>query len=303
MDMRRLEMLRELADRGSVSAVADEMQITPSAVSQQLKLLEREAGAALIEPAGRGVQLTSAGRELAATATDLAVAMARAEARWHEYMGRPAGDVSVAMFPTAAEMLFAGLLKRLAVEPEIIVSATDRDPTKNYDVLEMVANHDIVVADSPTVTEQWHARGLNLVPLMREPLDVVLPMNHRLADRRTVSPKDVIGETWIGAPQGFPFDRVLQDLAAVTGEPVQIAQRFDDNRVVEACVAAGLGIAILPRFTTRTHANELVTKPLTGIGATREITAVVRPDRMERLSVRYVVDALTSEAGDVAAAH
>jgi len=59
MDARRLAMLRELAERGTVGAVADEMNVTPSAVSQQLKLLEREAGVPLIEPAGRGVRLTA----------------------------------------------------------------------------------------------------------------------------------------------------------------------------------------------------------------------------------------------------
>lgn len=303
MDVRRLAMLRELADRGSVGAVADEMQITPSAVSQQLKLLEREAGAPLVEPAGRGVQLTSAGRELASLATELAVAIERTEANWLEYMGRPAGDVKVAMFPTGAEMLFPGLINRLADEPAVNLICTDRDPTHHYDVLEMVTDHDVVVADSPTVTEQWHERGLNLVPLLREPFDVALPEDHRLADRRSLSPKDVIGETWIGAPLDFPYDRVLQLLAATTGEPMKILQRFDDNSVVEACVAAGLGIAILPRFTTRTHANGLVTRPLTGIRAHREISAVVRPDRMERHSVRFVVDVLREEADRVVAEH
>ncbi len=296
-------MLRELAERGTVGAVADEMNITPSAVSQQLKLLEREAGVPLLEPAGRGVRLTAAGRALAETATEVAVALERAEAKWREYLGRPAGDVTLTVFPTGGEMLLPGLLTRVSDEPAVNLICTDRDPTQRYDILDMVAAFDVVVADSPAATEEWHDRGLQLVSLLREPLDVALPEDHRLASRASLSPKDVVGETWIGAPRDFPYDRILQHLVAVTGEPVRIAQRFDDNGVVEAVVAAGHGIAILPRFTTRTRGNGLVTRPLVGIRAHREVTAVLRPDRFERPSVRFVVDALRDEARAVASRH
>lgn len=303
MDPRRLGMLRELAERGTVGAVADEMKVTPSAVSQQLKLLEREAGVPLLEPAGRGVRLTAAGRALAETATEVAVALERAEAKWREYLGRPAGDVTLTVFPTGGEMLLPGLLTRVSDEPAVNLICTDRDPTQRYDILDMVAAFDVVVADSPAATEEWHDRDLQLVSLLREPLDVALPEDHRLASRASLSPRDVVGETWIGAPRDFPYDRVLQHLVAVTGEAVHIAQRFDDNGVVEAVVAAGHGIAILPRFTTRTRGNGLVTRPLVGIRAHREVTVVLRPDRFERPSVRFVVEALQDEARAVAARH
>ena len=296
-------MLRELAERGTVGAVADEMNVTPSAVSQQLKLLEAEAGVPLLEPAGRGVRLTAAGRALAETATEVAVALERAEARWREYLGAPAGDVTLTVFPTGGEMLLPGLLTRVTAEPAVNLICTDRDPTQRFDVLDMVADFDVVVADSPAATEEWHERGLQLVSLLREPLDVALPESHRLAAKPSLSPKDVVGETWIGAPHGYPYDRVLQHLVAVTGESVRIAQRFDDNGVVEAVVAAGHGIAILPRFTTRTRDNGLVTRPLVGIRARRDVTAVLRPDRFERPSVRFVVQALRDEARIVADRH
>lgn len=108
MDVTRLSLLRELAERGTVGAVADAMKVTPSAVSQQLKVLEREAGYTLVEPAGRGVALTVAGRALAQTATEIAVAIERAEGRWREFMQQPAGQVTMATFPTGGEMLLSG---------------------------------------------------------------------------------------------------------------------------------------------------------------------------------------------------
>ncbi|MGA8986957.1 LysR family transcriptional regulator [Aeromicrobium sp.] len=302
MDVYRLTLLRELAERGTVGAVADAMKVTPSAVSQQLKVLEREAGYTLVEPAGRGVALTVAGRALVQTATEIAVAIERAEGQWREFMHRPAGQVTLVTFPTGGEMLLSGVLTRLADVPEVELICSDEDGVTT-DFANLTPDHDIVLADSPTTAATWHERGLQVVPLMSEPLDVALPEGHPLARRSSLSPKDVVGETWIGVPHDYPFDRVLSRVVAATGEPVRVAQRIADNGIVEALVAAGHGIAILPRFTTREHSNGLVTRPLVGIRARREIAALLRPDRFERPSVRLVVEALREEARAVADAH
>ena len=301
MDVRRLEFLRELSERGTVGAVAEAMKVTPSAVSQQLKALEREAGYTLLEPSGRGVALTEAGRALARTATEIVTAVQRAEGRWREYMEQPAGRVTLRTFPTGGEMLLPGLLTRMAERPDVELVCTDENGT--VDFADLTPDHDIVIADSPTTADSWHERSLQVVPLMSEPLDVALPEDHPLARKDSLSPKDVAGETWIGVPHDYPFDSVLERVVAVTGEPVRVAQRIADNGIVESLVAAGHGIAILPRFTTREHGNGLVTRPLVGIRAKREITALLRPDRYERPSVRAVVDALRAEAREVAATH
>ncbi len=301
MDVRRLMVLRELSERGSVGAVADAMSVTPSAVSQSLKALEKEAGYPLVEPAGRGVALTEAGRALARTATDIAVAIERAEGEWRAFMEQPAGRVTLVTFPTGGEMLLPGVLTRMADRPDVeLVCSDTEDPDAAGD---LTADHDVVLTDSPTTSGAWHERGLQVVPLMSEPLDVALPEDHPLARKASLSPRDVVDETWIGVPPGYPFDRVLEQVVVVTGQPVRVAQRFADNGVVEAMVAGGHGLAILPRFTTRDHGNRLVTRPLIGVRARREISAVLRPDRFERPSVRLVVQALREEARAVADAH
>ncbi|MET0766403.1 MAG: LysR family transcriptional regulator [Aeromicrobium sp.] len=302
MDVNRLALLRELAERGTVGAVADAMKVTPSAVSQQLKVLEREAGYTLVQPAGRGIALTAAGRALAQTATEIAVAIERAEGQWREYMAGPAGVVRVATFPTGGEMLLPGLLTRMADVPEVELVCSDEDGV-TVDFADLTPDYDVVIADSPTTAASWHDRGLQVVPLMSEPLDVALPEGHALARKTSLSPRDVVGETWIGVPHDYPFDRVLSQVVAATGEPVRIAQRISDNSIVEALVAGGHGIAILPRFTTREHGNGLVTRPLVGIRAKREIAALLRPDRFERPSVRLVVQALRDEARAVSDLH
>jgi len=301
MDVRRLSLLRELAERGSITAVADATGRTPSAVSQQLKLLEREAGLPLTERKGRGIILTSAGKALARTAADIATAIERAQAVWDDFAAHPRGEVTLFVFQTAGKMFLPAVLHALADVPGLVVTCTDAAPTGTHDYADVAADFDIVMTDSSGVSEDWRERGLVSVPLLREPLDIALPADHRLANRRSLSPADLVDETWIGVPPGLPFDVILKQIEAVNGVPARVTQRFYDNTIVEAMVAAGHGIAILPRFTTQTGLG-LVTKPLTEVRASRVISALMRPDRAERPSVRLVVDALKQQAEEIVAA-
>jgi len=302
MDVRRLELLRELAERGSITAVATATNRTASAVSQQLKVLEREAGIALTERRGRGIVLTGAGRVLAETATEVAVALERADALWEDFKQAPRGTVSLTTFPTGGQMLLPGVLSAVAAVPGLTLTCSDQDPLLP-DFADLTPDFDIVVADAPGVMPSWRDRGLTVVRLMTEPLDVALPEDHPLAAKASISPRDVIDETWIGSPEGFPFDRIVRQVEAINGSPARVSQRFTDNGIMESIVAAGHGIAILPRYTTRDHENGLVTRPLSGIKSQRLITALLRPDRAERPSVRVVVDALRAEAARVQREH
>src|SRR5690606_40797936 len=109
MDVRHLELLRELADRGSITAVARATHRTPSAVSQQLRTAQRELGTPLVEPSGRGLRLTEAGRLLAEGGADVAATLARVQARWAEVQGEPSGTVTVAALPSAATFPLPGV--------------------------------------------------------------------------------------------------------------------------------------------------------------------------------------------------
>ncbi|MBC7725894.1 MAG: LysR family transcriptional regulator [Burkholderiaceae bacterium] len=302
MDVRRLELLRELSERGSITAVAAATQRTVSAVSQQLKVLEREAGIPLTERSGRGVILTGAGRALARTATDVAVALERADALWENFKSAPQGEVTLTTFPTAGQMLLPGLLTAIEALPGLLLTCSDLDPLLP-DFADLTPDFDIVIAHSPGNLPTWKERGLAIVPLLQEPLDVALPEGHRLAAKTTLLPRDLVDELWVGVPDGYPYDRILRQIEVANGSPARIGQRFVDNGIVEAVVAAGHGIAVLPRYTTTDRANGLITRPLSGIRSTRQISAIMRPDRAERPSVRRVVEELRVEAQRFQAAH
>ncbi len=292
MDVRRLDLLRELAARGSVTAVAAATHRTPSAVSQQLKVLEREAGMPLTVRSGRGIALTSAGQALARSATDVAVALERASAVWDEFRNHPSGEVTLLTFPTAGQMLLPRLLADVAQVPGLRLSCTDLDPEVRR-FADLTSDYDIVLAYAMRGDRNWGGRGLTVQPLMSEPLDIGVSLRHRLAGRSYLTPADIVNETWIGVPTGFPFERVMHTIEELGGGTITTAQRFSDMRIVEALIASDAGIGLVPRYTSGwLNKQEIVAKPLRGVDTNREIVALMRPDQAQRLAVRTVVNML-----------
>lgn len=292
----QLELIRELADRGSVTAVAQATHRTPSAVSQQLKALQRQAGIPLVEPAGRGLRLTDAGRALAASAGGVATALAEADAAWDAFLGRTAGTVRLAAFFSAGELLIPSLVERLAAYPDLSLETYDEDVATD-DFAGLVRDYDIVIAHRPDDTEPPARSEVRVTPLLREPLDLAVPADHRLAGKAHIEPADVVGERWIAPPPDFPIEQAVRALAARSGAPARVVRRTTHLPLIEGLVARGQGIALLPRYSTQGHAaGGYVLLPIRGIRAGRHIEALSRPDRAARRAVQVVLDALRIEA-------
>ncbi|MFR9729009.1 LysR family transcriptional regulator [Saccharopolyspora sp. MS10] len=297
MELRRLRLLRELADRGTVTAVAKALDYTPSAVSQQLRALRVEAGVPLIEPAGRGVRLTDAGRALVARADEVLAAVDRMEAELDGFRSAPLGAVRLAMFPSGAQLVLPGLLRRLAAQPRLRIEFRDVDMSP-AGVPALLADFDVVVAHRDDHAPPLDAERAEIVGLYREPLDVALPPGHRLAAAERVELSELAGEPWIGVDVGLPVDDVLRSLAIRTGTRPEVVQRVNDFRITEALVAAGHGVALLPRFAAANP--NLVLRPLAGVRAGRNVEAVVRRGSAGRPAIGAVLDALRAETADLA---
>ncbi|KAA9154043.1 LysR family transcriptional regulator [Amycolatopsis acidicola] len=297
MDIGRLRVLREFADRGSVTSAARALHCTPSAVSQQLRALQAEVGLALTEPAGRGLRLTDAGQALVASADDVLAALDRAEAELDTYRSSPRGRVRVAIFPSAGLMLLPGLLHRFAAVDGLDVEVRDVDMTPP-EVPALAADFDIVVTHRDESAEPFTASRLHTVHLLREPLDVALPPGHRLASRERVELGELAEEPWIGVDVGFPVDDVLRSIAARTGIRPRVVYRINDFQIIGALVAAGHGIALLPRYTL--WRNDLLRRPLSGIRAARHIEAVFRAGADSRPAVATVLANMVAESNVIA---
>ena len=299
MDVRRLRVLREFADRGSVAAVADALAFTPSAISQQLRTLQDEVGLPLTEPVGRGLRLTEAGQELAGHADAVLAALAEAGAAVEKYRSQPRGIVRLAMFQSAARLMLPGLLRRTAELSDVELQFTDIDMTPP-EVPALAADYCLVVAHrdehaAPFPTDRWE-----VTHLLREPLDIALPPGHPLARHQKLRLTDLAEEPWISVQEGFPADDVLRSVALHTGTQPRVVQRINDFGVTEELVAAGLGIAsLLPRYSTDDRWRRLIRRPLEGVRAARMIEAVARRSTLVRPAVRAVLDALLGEADTV----
>ncbi|MET8610746.1 LysR family transcriptional regulator [Streptomyces misionensis] len=296
MDERQLRILRELGDLGSVSAVAEALHVTPSAISQQLRLLQLSIPIPLTERAGRRVVLTDAGQALAAAAVKVETALAEARNTVTDFAGQPDGEVSVAAFHSAASAFFPVLLRglagpglpRLALGDEDV--AQDRFPA-------LTRHYDLVIAHRLDHGPPW-PRGVTSTTLLREPLDVALPAGHPLASKAPLTPGDVADQPWITVHDGFPLMSTIEAIASVANRRPEIVHRINDFAVAAEVVAAGGGLALMPRWTARPH-PDVVLRPLGGVHARRHIDVLHRPERTARRAVRTVLAELHRAAARI----
>ncbi|MDH6453726.1 MULTISPECIES: LysR family transcriptional regulator [unclassified Streptomyces] len=293
MDERQLRILRELGELGSVTAVAEALLVTPSAISQQLRLLQRSVRVPLTERDGRRLVLTDAGQALAGAAIEVETALARARHTVEEFADRPEGEVSVAAFHSAGAAFFPLLLRALADPGGPVPRLADEDVPQE-DFPRLTRAYDLVLAHRLDHAGAWPPT-VTATTLLREPLDVAMPADHPLAAKGRVTPADVAGEPWITVHDGFPVMATIEAIGAAAGHRLHLAHRINEFAVAAEAVAAGGGLALMPRWTMRRH-PALVLRPLSGVRARRRIDALYRPERTARRAVRTVLTELRRAA-------
>jgi DNA-binding transcriptional LysR family regulator len=296
VEVRQLQILRELGERGSVNAVAQALYVTPSAVSQQLRLLQAAIAVPLTERNGRRLALTDAGRALAAAAVGVETALAKAREAVDAFTDEPGGDVTVAAFHSAAATFFPSLLRNFSSSSGPTLHLSDQDVAQG-DFTPLTGDFDLVIAHRLDHSPPWPS-SIRTTGLLHEPLDVAMPAGHPLASKRRVTPRDVAGEPWITVQDGFPLLATIVAIGAAAHEPLEIVHRINDFTVVAEVVAAGGGLALIPRWTT-TMPSGVVLRPLSGVHARRHIDALCRPERAVRRSVNAVLRELVQVAKQI----
>ncbi|MGX1772126.1 LysR family transcriptional regulator [Nocardia brasiliensis] len=297
MSLDRLRVLCEFADRGTIAAVAAALSMTPSAVSQQLKVLAREAGVALLEPDGRRVRLTDAGQALVVRADEVLAAMDRAVAEMAHYRGSPRGQVRVAVFPSGGALLLPLVLPAMT-DSGVDVVATDWD-LPPADLPRLLADNDVVLTHRDERAAPVADSRISVHMLMREPIDVVVAPTHRLAGRSAVTPEELADETWLSVKGGFPIDDVLRSIATVTGVRPRIAQRLNEFHLIETVVASGYAVALMPRYAV-SHPGLSVLR-LTGVRAARVYELATRRRAEHRPAIAAVLAAFRDAVATVTA--
>ncbi|MEU5431820.1 LysR family transcriptional regulator [Streptomyces sp. NPDC020719] len=296
MNERQLQILRELGELGSVTATAEALLMTPSAVSQQLRLLQRSIPVPLTEREGRRLVLTDAGKALADAAIEVETALAKARHTIEEFIDRPDLGVSVAAFHSAAAAFFPLLLRGRTGSGRPQLSLADEDVAQDH-FPRLTRDYDLVLAHRLDQAPPWPT-SVAAGTLLREPLDIALPADHPLAAKPHLTPQDVADEPWITVHDGFPLMATIDAIAIAANRRLNIVHRINEFAVVAEAVAAGGGLALMPRWTTRPH-PALIFKPLTGVHTRRHIDVLHRPERSARRAVRMVLDELHHAAATI----
>ncbi|MFH8585345.1 MULTISPECIES: LysR family transcriptional regulator [Streptomyces] len=299
LNLDRLRTLGAIARHGSVSAAADGLHVTTSAVSQQIAKLERETGQQLLAKNGRGVRLTDAGRLLADHATRILSQVELAQAELEAHRGQAMGELRLGAFPTAARGLFPAALATLrAAYPQLRTRLTELDPDAS---VRGVVRGDLDLA----VVLDWYnrplplAEGLAKTPLLDDPADVAMPSDHPLAGRRSVELEDFADDEWISWPQGeFCHDWLTFTLRSRGFEP-RIAHMAEEHHTQLALIAAGLGVAVAPRLGRGPVPDGVSVVPV-GHRMCRHVYAIWRVDADRRPSIRAAADALRAAGRRVA---
>jgi DNA-binding transcriptional LysR family regulator len=250
IDVHRLAVLREVAHAGSFAGAAAALRHTPSAVSQQIAALERGVGAVLVERSTRGVLLTDAGRALLATADAIHAELQLAEQRLRALAAGGPQALTVVTFPSAGEPLLVPSLTAMtaAADDPVEITVIEAEPDEALGAVrdgraDLALVYHFHAAAPP---RDWPAAAGpgRYIPLVADPLRLLVPAGHPLAGRAAASLAEVAGERWI---QGWGDTGELVDmLAAISGFRPQVACRSSDYRFMSALVGAGVGVALVP---------------------------------------------------------
>jgi DNA-binding transcriptional LysR family regulator len=288
IDVGRLQALRAVATYGTVTAAAAALHCTPSAVSQHLGKLERETGASLTQRDGRRLRLTEAGRLLVEHAGRVLAAVEQAEAALAAHQATVSGRITVSSFPTACRGLLPQTLRWLAAEhPLLRPMLIEADRETSLDGLQRGAV-DVAVVDEWPELEVRVPAGVAHAELGQDVGDLMVPAEHPLAlSAGPVRLTDLVEERWIGAQAGTVCSEWLRRMVP----QVEPAIRVNEFATQLTFVAAGLGIAFVPRLARRSVPPGVLVRPVTPV-ASRRVIVAWRDAAATRPAIGAVVTAL-----------
>lgn len=303
LDLHRLRLLQEFAARGSIARTAAVLGYTPSAVSQQLAALEREAGTALLDRSPRRAELTDAGRRLAVHAERILALVEEAETDLSAEAEEPAGRVVATAFPSAAVAFAPALARSLRAHPRLTLVLRQ---TGAGEGLRQVRSGEVDVA----IVDDWTSRLaeevdgsiLTCYHLIRDPLVLVLPRTHPAAAgpvdlRAQIDLRALRHEAWLAAPAGEPSRLAVDRLLAAVGVTPPVLSEFEGMATIVSLASRGIGIAILPRLAVAAADRRVTVRDLPlGLDLARDVYAVARTASTRRPSVAVIVTALRAAA-------
>ncbi len=273
LNLRRLQVLCEVISRGSFSAAAVSLSYTQSAVSQSIARLEAETGTTLVVRDRRGVRATAAGATLVQHAETIFAQVEAAEADLAAVLGVRAGRLRVASFPSAGATLMPLAVARFRERhPEVALTLAEGEPEEIAPRLRAGEFDLALLFEFPGVRERPGV-GLRSVGLLEDPMHVALPADHDLASKPALALADLRDEHWIQTSASSPCARhVVRSCLAAGFEPY-VAFESDDYETIQGLVAAGVGVALIPRLALTRVRPGIVVRALAPRSPARKVVA------------------------------
>ncbi|MGW3322981.1 LysR family transcriptional regulator [Streptomyces virginiae] len=292
-DIKKLRILRTLAEQGTVTRAAEALHMTPSAVSQQLTNLARQLGVVLLEAEGRRVRLTDAAHLVLRHTEAVFAQLERADAELAGYLAGDTGEVRVGAFSTAVPALVVPAVAALRrTHPGVEVRVRETEAAEAYELLS-AGGVDLALsltAHAPTARDPRFTR----VALLEDPLDVALPPDHPLAAAPDLRLADLSGDPWIYGGSG-PWSEIARSACEAAGFVPEQAHSASGWTAILAMVEAGMGVALVPRMVS-SRASGVAVRVLSRDRPTRHVLAAVRRGAESAPALSHVLTALREAA-------
>lgn len=273
----RLRVLTEVVSHGSFSGAAEALSYTQSAVSQAIARLEAETGATLVVRDRAGVRPTAAGATLLEHAESILASIEAAQADLDALLGLRAGRLRMASFPSAGATLMPQAIATFRERhPDIALSLAEGEPDEIAPRLRSGEIDLALLFEFPGEGDPLTA-GLRTMVLLDDPLQVAVPQAHRLAAKPALSLSDLRAEAWVQTSAASPCARHVVRLCLAAGYEPRVAFESDDYETVQGLVAAGVGVALIPRLALTRVRPGLVVRELAPTSPTRTILAATPP--------------------------
>jgi DNA-binding transcriptional LysR family regulator len=293
LDIRRLAMLLEIGRHETLTAAADALQYSPSAISQQLKVLEQEAGVSLVERGGRRIRLTAAGRILADYAEEMLARLRAAEEQLEAVSRLGHGRLRLATFRSAGESLLVEAITYFRGHyPAVQISIVEGEPEeyiaalRRYE-LDLVLTYDYDRLELPF--NEGVARDL----ICSDPMLVAVPRGFWPKDK-PLRLADLSGEGWIASTPSNAVHRFTERACTEAGFAPRIVMHTDDYHVGQELVAAGMGVTFLPGLAARNHHRRVDVHEPVDVPLRRRIYATYRIGGERIAAVAAIRDVLIS---------
>lgn len=303
LNLNRLRMLREVAARRTIAAAAEALFMTPSAVSQQMAVLEREAGVPLLERSGRGVRLTAAGEKLVQNTELVFAALEQAEADLVDASRGIVGRVRVSAFPSAARKILVPALAELRAEhPNLRLSMIDLEPEEAMPALK-ARELDVVLTYEWDLLPGLKDSGIEREKLFSEPVYLALPVSHPLAvaESGAVPIAKLAHEEWIVGRDTTSMLEFVQAATRRAGFEPRTDFHSMDIDVILTAVAQGLGVALVPPLALVHEMPDVALRRLADLDLNRLVWAAIRRGSSENPGIAAVLEALRVHARRAAA--